>query len=226
MEQFIDERNEECWYKEVCLADVSECRNCIKFLEMQYLMEHSNLPKARQKPQRLIAPECDALEYARLAEIKSNILDFVESGKNLYISSVRTGNGKTSWAIKLMLKYFDEVWAGNGFRVRGVFVHIPTFLLKAKDFKTDDSEFKQLKKYIATADLVIWDDIASTNMSNYDYSQLLMYIDQRILNAQSNIFTGNFVDKKTLEECMGQKLTSRIYGANTEIITFHGGDMR
>ena len=220
------ERNSECWYKDVCLADVSECPNCIKFLEMQYLMEHSNLPKAKQCPQQLIAPECDTDAYRQLAEIKSNILDFVNDGRNLYITSACTGNGKTSWAIKLLLKYFDEIWAGNGFNVRGLFVSVPLFLLKSKDFKTTDTIFETLKKNMYVADLVVWDDIASTNMSKYDYSQLLACIDMRILEGKSNIFTGNFDTKEELEECMGQKLASRIYGANTDIITFKGGDMR
>ena len=225
MEKY-SERNEECWYKEVCIADVSECHNCIKFIEMQHLMESSNLPKARQRPQMLTAPECDVDAYTRLADIKSDIVDFVEQGKNLYITSSNTGNGKTSWAIKLLLKYFDEIWAGNGLNVRGVFVSVPLFLLKSKDFKNTDREFEKLKKYMYEVDLVVWDDIASTNLSKYDYSQLLACIDTRILEGKANIFTGNFDTKEELEECMGQKLASRVYGSNTEIITFKGGDMR
>ena len=225
MEKY-SERNEECWYKEVCLADVSECNNCIKFLEMQYLMENSNLPKARQRPQMLTAPDCDVDAYTRLAEIKSDIVNFVEQGKSLYITSSNTGNGKTSWAIKLLLKYFDEIWAGNGLNVRGVFVSVPLFLLKSKDFKTTDKEFEKLKKYMYEVDLVVWDDIASTNLSKYDYSQLLACIDTRILEGKANIFTGNFDTKEELEECMGQKLASRVYSSSTEIIIFKGGDMR
>lgn len=225
MEKY-SERNEECWYKEVCLADVSECNNCIKFLEMQYLMENSNLPKVRQRPQMLTAPECDVDAYTRLAEIKSDIVNFVEQGKSLYITSSNTGNGKTSWAIKLLLKYFDEIWAGNGLNVRGVFVSVPLFLLKSKDFKTTDKEFEKLKKYMYEVDLVVWDDIASTNLSKYDYSQLLACIDTRILEGKANIFTGNFDTKEELEECMGQKLASRVYSSSTEIIIFKGGDMR
>ena len=225
MEKY-SERNEECWYKEVCLADVSECHNCIKFIEMQYLMENSNLPKARQRPQLLYAPVCDEEAYSRLAEIKSDIVNFVEQGKSLYIASEYTGNGKTSWAIKLLLKYFDEIWAGNGLNIRGLFISVPTFLLKSKDFKTTDSEFEQLKRNILKVDLVIWDDIASTNMSAYDYSQLLMYVDARVLNGQSNIFTGNYPSIDRLSERVGDKLASRICGSRTEIITFKGGDMR
>ena len=225
MERY-SERNQECWYKEVCLADVSMCNNCIKFLEMQYLMQNSGLPKARQCPQPLKAPKADMEAYKRLAEIKDDIVEFVEQGKNIYITSATTGNGKTSWAIKLLLRYFDQVWNGNGLNVRGLFVHVPTFLLKAKDFKTADEEFEHIKRYVTRVDLVVWDDIASTNMSGYDYSQLLVYLDNRMLSQKSNIFTGNFDSKEALEKKIGQRLTSRIFGRETEVITFKGGDMR
>ena len=218
-------RREDCWYKDVCQADV-DCNMCIRFEEMKYLMETSNLPKSKQRPISLNAPECDLGAYTRLAEIKSNIKDFVDSGANLYIASANPGNGKTSWSIKLLLKYFDEIWAGNGFNVRGVFVNVPMFLLKCKDFKAVDKDFETLKKNLLAADLVVWDDIASTNITSYDYSQLLMFIDQRALEEKSNIYTGNYADRGAFVQKIGGKLASRVWGNNTEIIIFKGGDQR
>ena len=218
------EKLSDCWYKNTCQT---ECTNsCIRYLEMKYLMENSNIPKAKQMPQVLTAPKCDIQSYKRLAEIKSDIVDFVECGQNLYIASEITGNGKTSWAIKLMLRYFNEVWAGNGFKSRALFIHVPTFLLKCKDFGNKDAAFDEMRNLLPTIDLVVWDDIASTDVSSYDYSQLLMYIDNRLLNSLSNIFTGNYDDRKTLEKRVGMKLTSRIWSDTTEVITFKGGDMR
>ena len=225
MELSSNGRRTDCWYNEVCRADV-KCDMCIRFEEMSFLMENSNLPKSKQRPISLNAPKCDIEAFEHLNDIKSNIKDFVESGSNLYITSANTGNGKTSWAIKLLLKYFDEIWAGNGFNVRGVFVHVPTFLVKSKDFKTVDPEFEELRKRLFDADLVIWDDIASTSMTGYDYSQLLMYIDNRLLSEKSNIYTGNCDTREMLNEKLGNKVTSRIFNSNTEIITFKGGDKR
>ena len=193
---------------------------------MKYLMDNSNIPKAKQLPQTLTAPKCDIAAFRRLAEIKNNITDFVDCGCNFYIASDRTGNGKTSWAIKLMLKYFDEVWAGNGFRTRALFIHVPSFLLKCKDFSNKDEAFEELKKLLPVVDLVVWDDIASTDVSAYDYSQLLMYIDNRLLNERSNIFTGNYKNRDRLEKRLGMKLASRIWSDTTEVIIFEGGDMR
>ena len=193
---------------------------------MKYLMDNSNIPKVKQMPQSLTAPKCDIEAYRTLADIKSDIVDFVECGSNLYIASDRTGNGKTSWAIKIMLKYFDSIWAGNGFRPRALFIHVPTFLLKCKDFNNKDEKFEEIKNLLPDIDLVVWDDIASTDVSAYDYSKLLMYIDNRLLNGLSNIFTGNYADRCRLEKRVGMKLASRIWSDTTEVIIFEGGDMR
>lgn len=218
------EKRSDCWYKNVCQEECSSA--CIRYLEMKYLMDNSNIPKAKQIPQSLIAPKCDRDAFKFLAGIKSEIVDFVECGENLYIASDYTGNGKTSWAIKLMLKYFDEVWAGNGFRPRALFIHVPTFLLKCKDFNNKDEVFDEMRSLLPTIDLVVWDDIASTDVSAYDYSQLLMYIDARLLNGLSNIFTGNYSDRSRLEKRVGMKLASRIWSDGTRAVVFKGGDMR
>lgn len=150
----------------------------------------------------------------------------MHTGNNLYIASTITGNGKTSWAIKMMLTYFHYVWPGNGFRPRAVFVHIPTFLLKCKDFSNKDEEFEKLKNLITSVDLVVWDDIASSGISAYDYTNLLMYIDGRVSNGLSNIYTGNITDRDLLAKALGGKLTSRIWSADTEIVILSGGDRR
>lgn len=220
------ERNTDCWYKDVCLAEDGACRNCLKFTEMQHLMDNSNLPKNKQRPILLDAPAVDRDSYARLAEIKSDIVNFVNEGRSLFIGSSHTGNGKTSWAIKLMLRYFDQIWAGNGLRTRAVFIHIPTFLLKCKDFNNKDEDFEQLKRDIINADLVVWDDIAGLSITNYDYSQLLMYVDSRVFAEKSNIFTCNCETYDELQKLVGSKIASRVMTSNTEVITFKSSDLR
>lgn len=189
---------------------------------MKYLLDTSGIPKSRQYPQELIA-DVDLNAYRKLADIKLDIVDFVGSGSNLFICSQNTGNGKTSWAIKLMLRYFNEIWAGNGFRARGLFVNVPTLLLQLKNFENPLPE--EFKQHLMDVDLVIWDEIASTSISNYDYSNLLMFLDYRILNDKSNIFTSNAVTKDELEKNVGAKLASRIWNTS-EVIEFRGKDRR
>lgn len=213
-------RNENCWYHKVCTYD--SCANCIRYSEMKYLMDNSGIPRNRQYPQELIA-DIDLDKYCQLAEIKSDIETFVQDGQNLFICSEYTGNGKTSWALKLLLKYFDNVWAGNGFKVRGLFVNVPTLLLQLKNFNNPLSE--DYKKQLMEVDIVVWDEIASTSISNYDYGNLLMFLDYRIAEVKSNIFTSNATTSQELEKNVGSKLASRIWNTST-IIQFNGKDRR
>lgn len=107
-------------------------------------------------------------------------------GENLYIYSQNFGNGKTTWAIKIMQNYFNKIWLGNGFKERGLFIHIPTFLTKFKEvINKKDEEFEEMKKQLIEVDLVIWDDIATGKLTDYDYTNLLTYIDQRKLNRKN-----------------------------------------
>lgn len=217
----------ECWYKEVCDGYKENCQmHCAKFLEMNYLMEHSNIPESKRKPLQLYPDNCDIGAFTRLAEIKQDIDDFVYEGRNLYITSATTGNGKTTWGLKMLMRYFELCWEGNGFEVRGLFVHVPTLLLKSKDFKTIDREFENMKKQLFDVDLVVWDDIASTDVTGYDISQLLVYIDARTLADKANIYTGNIVSAEDMEQAVGSRLASRILGKSTEVIELRGGDRR
>lgn len=212
-------RNNQCWYKNVCTYD--QCVNCIRYSEMKYLMENSGLPKKKQVPIKLDGGR-DKLAFHLLADIKDDMLRFVERGESLYIYSEYTGNGKTSWAVKLLLKYFDIIWAGNGFRVRGYFQHVPMLFNTLKDFS---KSHEALKSTLETADLVVWDDIASTKLSDFDRQQLLTLIDARVSCGLSNIYTGNITTQSALELAVGDRLASRIWNMST-LVEFKGKDRR
>lgn len=212
---------EDCWYHEVCQ---NECSNsCLRYIEMKYLMDNSDIPPKRQMPVSLVPEVKDKEAFEQLNDIKLHVVDFVKEGKNLYIWGNHTGNGKTSWALKIMLRFFNDIWAGNGFRTRGKFVHAPSLLVRLKNFSDPLSE--EYKNDIMNCDLLILDDIASTGISQYDLSQLLFYIDYRTLNEKSTIYTGN-LDFKDLEETLGAKLASRIWAKNTVVVEIKGLDRR
>lgn len=212
-------KKSDCWYKAVCTYD--QCTNCVRYSEMKYLMEHSGLPKSKQRPIQLDGSK-DRRAFVALSDIKDDILNFVNEGESLYIFSAFTGNGKTSWSIKLLLKYFDSIWAGNGFRVRGYFQHVPTLFNTLKDFsKSHDA----LKHTLEHADLVVWDDIASTKLSDYDQQQLLILIDSRVSEGLANIYTGNLTSHELLVKAVGDRLASRIWNMST-LVEFKGKDRR
>ena len=216
-------RNSECWYLDTCQDD---CELCTVYTQMKWQMENSGLPEAKQKPITLYLTDDnsgDKKAYCRLAEIRQNIVDFVEQGKNLYICSNRSGNGKTSWAIKMLHTYFHYTAVGNYDNLKGMFVSVPRLLLQLKDFNNPLSA--KYKKQLETVDLVIWDDIAVSGISQYDYTQLFTLVDVRMLSEKSNIFTSNVVSEKELGEIFGNRLTSRLYNSS-EIVELKGKDMR
>lgn len=211
---------EKCWYKDgYCeFYNTLQCNSsCVRFIEMDYLMWASKIPPARQKPFSLIPQYMDLDAFNTLKYIKDNIKEFVAQGKNLYIYSEHTGNGKSSWAIKLLQSYFNKIWNGNRFRVRGVFVFVPKLLMDIKNnYDKNDPEFREFINSLTTADVVVWDDIGATKLSEHDYTLLLNFIDQRRLNLQSNIFTGNLPADK-LKEYVGERLYSRIWESSMKV---------
>lgn len=218
---------ENCWYKKKCnkYAENTCHPNCIRYMEMHYLIETSNIPKSKQFKNELIPEKIDIENFNFLNELKTDILNFVANGENLYIFSERFGNGKTTWAIKLMQKYFDCIWPGNGFKTRGLFIHVPSFLTKLKDvIASKDDAFELLKQQLLEVDLVIWDDIAAGKLSDFDYNNLLTYIDQRKLNGKSNIYTGN-LNESELQVAVGNRLKSRIWN-DSAIVEIIGSDRR
>ena len=124
-----------------------------------------------------------------------------------------------------MLQYFHEKWPGNGFTKRGVFVNVPTFLYKCKEqISNPNPEFELMKKSLETIDLVIWDEIAGTRLSEYDFNNILVLLNTRELNEKANIFTSN-IRPSELEKYVGNKLASRING-NCIRVELKGGDKR
>jgi DNA replication protein DnaC len=217
-------RLENCIFKPVCEKSCTD--NCIRFLEMNFLLQKSCIPETRQIPKALTPVDLDINSFEALAYIRDNIFDFVDRGNTLYIYSQFFGNGKTTWAIKLMINYFTCIWLGNGFEPRGLFINVPQFLTKCKTvISSPDKDFDEIRRLLPIIDLVIWDDIASQKLTDFDYTNLLSYIDERTLCNKSNIYTGN-LDFENLQKAVGNRLASRIWNNNSTIIEFKGGDRR
>lgn len=213
-------RNTDCWYIDNCEED---CRKCVVYPQMKWQFDNSGLPKSKYMPIHLRPQPNDVRAFNKLADIREDIDEFVEQGKNLYICGKIPGNGKTSWAIKMLQTYFHYVAEGNLFTVKGMFVSVPELLLRMKDFS--NSLKTDYKENLKSCDLLILDDIATTNISQYDYLQLFSLIDGRMLANKSTIFTSNVTDIKQLEEVIGERLASRVWG-NSIIVEIKGGDMR
>lgn len=201
-------------------------KTCHRYLEMCQLITNCGMPNAEKWIKPIQPEKCDLNAYRELQSIKDNIVDFVDNGQNLYIYSPNCGNGKTTWAIKIMYKFFDEVWSGNGFRPRAYFIFTSDYLneMKFPSLSSDQDKLKRINKLIREVDLVIWDDIAVNELTKAEHSILLSVIDKRMQQGKSNIYTGNMLDSN-LESAVGSRLFDRIQ-QNSKVISLVGQSRR
>ena len=200
---------------------------CIRLYKIDELYNQSLLSATQRKPIKLRLDEnrIDELPYVTLQEYQQNILDFVNSGKNLYIYSTITGNGKTSWALKFIQAYISKIWASSELTCRALFISVPKFTRELKLNIDKKSEYIQhINEFATTADLVVWDDIATKSTTEFEHEQLISIIDSRIDNNKCNIFTSN-IPPSELDKYLGARLTSRIIGLSKNIC-FNGTDKR
>ena len=219
--------SDECWYNSVCSLFSTDkcCQSCVRYMQMYYLFNLGDIPKPLQYPKRLVPNEEDLSSFEDLQAIKEDIVNFVNNGENLYIYSKNCGNGKTTWAVKLLAKYFDEIWAGNGFTCRGVFVRVGKLLNRLK--KSIGDKDTALPEYIRTlkkCDLVVWDDIGEYKLSVFEQQSILEIIDDRLYANKANIYTSNVIDNLLLDN-VGPRLHSRILNSSIQI-EFIGDDRR
>ena len=106
-----------------------------------------------------------------------------------------------------------------------MFISVPRYLLSIKDAISNNNEYaNHIKQNVLDADLVIWDDIATKNMTEFETENVLSIIDARINLGKSNIFTSNITNTE-LPLYIGDRLSSRILGTS-EPIKFVGEDKR
>ena len=88
-----------------------------------------NVPTAMRGELKLLGAK-DTKKYEYLALVKQNIEDFIKQGCSLYIYSRYPGNGKTSWAIKLLNEHIKNVCESNNNEdLVGLFVNVDELLV-------------------------------------------------------------------------------------------------
>lgn len=200
---------------------------CIKLFKIKTLQEEALLSadQCRRISLRLDSTKADLEAYERLKQIESNIQEYIMQGNNLYLHSQFCGNGKTRWALRLLNSYFETIWYSSDLVCRGLFINVPTFLLALKDNISQKSDYIQhIKNNVLLADVVVWDEIGSKELTTFENENVLSIINTRIDAGKSNIYTSN-LDARALREAVGERLYSRISHLS-EDITFREGDKR
>jgi DNA replication protein DnaC len=212
----------DCFYASVCEKECQgECNDC---RHMQLLLDHGKIPKKFQHPHKMIPQPCDEKAYESLYDIASNIVDFVDDGKSLYIHSANTGNGKTTWAIRMLLNYFH--WAKDYYfeELVGAFVNVPEFLYQCKsEIQLPTTEFAKFKKSLFDCKLLVLDDICVHKSSDFDMTFLYTLINHRVADGLSTIYTSNVLHKD-LKNQLDSRIVSRI--SQSIMVEFKGKDER
>lgn len=220
----VTEKRQKCRYNEECSED---CKGCIRQAGISRLLKFSGLPEYQWKREhmQLYMPKDskDRKVYEMLKDIQDNIVEFVNGGRQLYICSSRVGNGKTTWAIKLLLAYLDEksYWLAD--KPRGMFVNVCDYLYKSKDFTNPMQQ--GYRENMKDCDLLVLDDIAIAGLTDFDYINFYGILEHRAVAHKSTIFTGNCTDPEIMEDILGQRLTSRIWNKSL-LIEFLDSDRR
>lgn len=199
----------ECLLKKACIrADTELCNeNCMIRRIFYFLMETSNIPKNYWEDTTLFPYKDDVKTFETLAEIKDDIETFVEQGRFLYIHG-DCGTSKTEWACKLMKQYLALKSIGNRFEEVALFIYVPTFTLKSKDFENRE-ERDELLQSIISRKFVIIDDIGTITQSDYDVGVFHNVVNERYSRGLSTIFTGN-IQPERLNRFLDNRVCDRI----------------
>ena len=229
----INKTKFDCYLQSTCKKHSNKtCRECEEIYcprisKVDYLFKEALLPLKQRKriPLRVDADGTDADVFTQLKAVENNIETFIDTGSNLFIYSPIAGNGKSSWAIRLIQAHIENIWYKSDLTCRALFISVPRYLLAIKNNISNNDEYAQhIQKNIFEADLVVFDDIATKGITQFEAENLFSIIDTRINMGKSNIFTSNIIPSQ-LNDLLGPRLTSRIVNLST-VIQFRGRDKR
>lgn len=219
-----------CWLRDSCNDSGYYCDKsfCVKNFKLSKLYDNALISvKQRQRIDWFPTDnENDDDNFKYLATVERNIMNFVDQGGNLYIHSPITGNGKTSWALRLVQAYFDNVWLESSIEdCRALFINVPRYLLAIKDNISQKSDYVQyIKDHVLNADIVIWDEVGTKGLTQFEHENILNLVSVRIDTGKANIYTSNLNDEE-LHKFVGDRLYSRIVLLSDGVELF-GSDKR
>lgn len=194
------------------------------------LYKQSGLPMQYMEEEPHLSPEAVDREcFACLAKVHANCLHVFGKGGgiNLLIYSNKVGNGKTSWAIKIMRYYIMRNSVDRPTDTY-TFINVPKFMQLRKDAISNPSarkEFEALEYKVKNDRLVVFDDIAYRQGSGFDEEYLYTLIDHRYTNMMNSIFTSNATQLE-MREVLGNRIADRILDRRTWKYAIQGGSRR
>lgn len=124
-----------CYASDYCQKDKSSCSDvCGGYRVLRALYNLSRIPERYRYTIALKPENGEDLEaFTKLDNYKNDVLSMVDEGRGLYIWGKSTGNGKTSWACKIMSYFFRKIAFNTGLENEGLYIFLPTFLEDLRD---------------------------------------------------------------------------------------------
>lgn len=221
------EKNKDCFLATKCNGVDCDKPFCMKLFKLSklYDMAMFTIPQRRYQALYIDNNGTDEAAFVELKKIETNIEAFVKDGNNLYIHSCICGNGKTSWAIRLVQAYFNKIWFKCDLECKALFINVPRFLLELKNnIREESSYISQIQENALKSDIVVWDEIGSKGLTQFEHENVLNIVNARIDLGKSNIYTSN-LSSEELHNSVGDRLYSRIVN-NSIDIELNGADKR
>lgn len=194
--------------------------------KLNNLFELSGLPRKYFEPQHLVRREVDAECWDWLEDVRNNIVEEVQRGLNIVITSTIVGNGKTSWAVRLLQRYLAETALDGRMVEKGMFVVSAQLLTEFGDYNYFQTmkEFLERFEKLKTCDLLVIDEIGGGSLTKASYPYLYDLVNYRVDNNLSTIYTTNYTDEEVIN-LLGQRLYSRIYDTSV-VLEFEASNVR
>lgn len=208
-----------CYAEDYCQKDKSSCSEvCGGYRVLRALYNLSRIPLKYQYRMDLIPDDKDLRAFEALNAFKENIVAHVNNGEGLYIWSSNTGNGKTSWACKIMGYYFRKIAFSSGLENEGLYIYLPTFLDDLRNSYSNPSpEFDKELEMVKGCKLLIIDDIGAERVTEWVRERIVSIINTRSSNGLCTIYTSNLSLKGLTDKLGDDRISSRIKGSVTEI---------
>lgn len=205
-------------------STIPEChKTCTTYSRTLKMFQESGMPETFWDYFPIKTPESDCAAYKTLKHIREQIVDFVDSGQNLFLYSKEYGNGKTLWSSILMKAYIREQTIQHKFNLNFVrYVYIPDFIFRymtCEKYNFDDdrrrSFFNKLYE-LSDTNFVIWDGFGYGSHSNIEDTVIRSVIHSRLNKGMSNMFISD-KEGSELSDIIGESLFNRIMSCSIPI---------
>jgi DNA replication protein len=194
--------------------------------KVRQLLAESGVPKKYFEPQELVLRSVDSDAWNWLEDYRCNVVEHVKNGKSIVITSPTVGNGKTSWAIRLLQRYIAETALDGRLVDKAVFCVSSSMLEIFGDFGYFETsiEFFDYLNRLKKCDLLVIDEIGSGRITQVSYNHFYDLVNYRVDNNLATIYTTNYNDEQ-IKDALGERLYSRIYDMST-VIEFSASNVR